>query len=335
MARLFEQRYPHGTVNTEITREQALLIHEKGVGAWQLEADLSINALVQDKTEVLLMGGDNCIQSNLPIPKSNSTYYFEVKITEKPADVNMWIGVATKPYPYWRMVGMNKYSVGYNTSDGKVHNSTPFRGVKIGEKCIVGDTIGVGHNPRAGYVWFTHNGRRYSTTLMGLNYDLFPSVSADGPCSFSVNFGQRGFVFIEANVKKWGLAPIEGCLLPPPTYGADHGTVLLDAADDLTAENNSGSVHENDPSSSDNVSITIRNSSFNQQGSSNNPRIPNNAPQTAPKRFAPPNYQEDDPIAIQILEAKNTRIMTSSLKSHATETQPNLSEFLANSDFLP
>lgn len=37
-----------------------------------------------------------------------------------------------------------------------------------------------------------------------------------------------GFVFIEANVGKWGLAPCEGSLLPPPAYGLDQDTILLE-----------------------------------------------------------------------------------------------------------
>lgn len=44
-----------------------------------------------------------------------------------------------------------------------------------------------------------------------------------------VNFGQSGFVFIEANVKKWGLAPMTGSLAPPPPYGSEQGSILLEA----------------------------------------------------------------------------------------------------------
>lgn len=36
-----------------------------------------------------------------------------------------------------------------------------------------------------------------------------------------------GFVFVEANVKKWGLAPSQGTLSPPPAYGTERDTVLL------------------------------------------------------------------------------------------------------------
>ena len=36
-----------------------------------------------------------------------------------------------------------------------------------------------------------------------------------------VNLVQAGFVFIKANVKKWGLAPSVGTLAPPPAYGSE------------------------------------------------------------------------------------------------------------------
>jgi len=59
--------------------------------------------------------------------------------------------------------------------------------------------------------------------------NFFPSVGANGPCVVHVNFGQAGFVFIEANVKKWGLAPQTGSLAPPPPYGSEQGSILLEA----------------------------------------------------------------------------------------------------------
>lgn len=61
----------------------------------------------------------------------------------------------------------------------------------------------------------------------GLRWNLFPTIGANGPCQVHVNLGQRGFVFVEANVKKWGLAPSQGTLSPPPAYGTERDTVLL------------------------------------------------------------------------------------------------------------
>ena len=59
--------------------------------------------------------------------------------------------------------------------------------------------------------------------------NFFPAVGANGPCIVHVNLGQAGFVFIEANVKKWGLAPVTGSLAPPPPYGSEQGSILLAA----------------------------------------------------------------------------------------------------------
>lgn len=61
----------------------------------------------------------------------------------------------------------------------------------------------------------------------GLRWNLFPTIGANGPCQIHVNLGQAGFVFVEANVKKWGLAPSQGTLSPPPAYGTERDTVLL------------------------------------------------------------------------------------------------------------
>ncbi|KAJ2798441.1 hypothetical protein H4R20_004822 [Coemansia guatemalensis] len=230
LGRAFERQYPYGSVNTQLTAEQQEQIREKGVDAWEFVVNVDVNAMLQSKTEVLFMGGENCVQTNLPLPKRNAVYYFEVKLVEKPMDVNMWIGLATRPYPAWRMTGWNKYSTGYCTNNGNVHQNSPFKAARIGERLFVGDILGIGYQPRSGVVWFTRNGRRYKEIVSGMLYDLFPTISADGPCSFSANFGQRGFVFIEANVKRWGLGPVEGAMVPPPVYGANQNTILLEMA---------------------------------------------------------------------------------------------------------
>lgn len=93
-----------------------------------------------------------------------------------------------------------------------------------------GDVIGVGYRPRTGTIFFTRNGKKLEDVAHGLkSQNLFPAVGANGPCTVHVNFGQSGFVFIEANVKKWGLAPTTGSLAPPPPYGSEQGSILLEA----------------------------------------------------------------------------------------------------------
>lgn len=89
--------------------------------------------------------------------------------------------------------------------------------------------IGVGYRPRTGSIFFTRNGKKLDEIAHNLrSQNFFPSVGANGPCTVHVNFGQMGFVFIEANVKKWGLAPMTGSLAPPPPYGSEQGSILLE-----------------------------------------------------------------------------------------------------------
>jgi len=94
-----------------------------------------------------------------------------------------------------------------------------------------GDVIGVGYRPRTGTIFFTRNGKKLEETVHHTfkTANLFPTVGASGPCSVHINFGQAGFVFIEANVKKWGLAPMTGTLAPPPRYGREDDSILLDS----------------------------------------------------------------------------------------------------------
>lgn len=54
-----------------------------------------------------------------------------------------------------------------------------------------------------------------------------------------------GFVFIEANVKKWGLAPMTGSLAPPPPYGAEQGSILLEGGREGVREGMAGTYFTN------------------------------------------------------------------------------------------
>ena len=128
-----------------------------------------------------------------------------------------------------RELGWHKYSVAY-TSTGHRRYNQPFSGPTYGPQFVQGDVIGVGYRPRTGTIFFTRNGKKLEDVAHGLkSQNLFPAVGANGPCTVHVNFGQSGFVFIEANVKKWGLAPMTGSLAPPPPYGSEQGSILLEA----------------------------------------------------------------------------------------------------------
>lgn len=126
---------------------------------------------------------------------------------------------------------MSRYSVGYHSQDGFKSHSFPFTATSYGPALLEGDTLGVGYRPRTGTVFFTRNGKKLEDAFVGFNKrNVFPTIGADGPCSVHVNLGQAGFVFIEANVKKWGLAPMMGTLAPPPAYGSERGSILLETA---------------------------------------------------------------------------------------------------------
>lgn len=214
------------------------------MSAWEFEPELEIaNCFVEARTEIEFFDSTCCVQSNLPIPKQNEVYYLEAKIYEKAESSLISIGLSTKPYPLFRLpgisfpcleslliLGWHKCSVAY-TSSGDRRFNQPFLPIPYGPEYVRGDVIGVGYRPRTGSVFFTRNGKKLDDVAHGLKtQNLFPTVGASGPCSVHVNFGQSGFVFIEANVKKWGLAPMTGTLAPPPPYGSEQGSVLLDAS---------------------------------------------------------------------------------------------------------
>lgn len=130
------------------------------------------------------------------------------------------------------LLGWHKTSIAY-TSNGFRRYNQPFNPTSYGPEYVQGDVIGVGYRSRTGTVFFTRNGKKLDDVVHGLKtQNFFPTVGANGPCTVHVNFGQSGFVFIEANVKKWGLAPITGSLAPPPPYGSEQGSILLEIGRD-------------------------------------------------------------------------------------------------------
>lgn len=252
---------PPGSQASEITLSQFLSIQEKGVSAWSFDPDYENNpsVYVAGRTEISFLadgegmapqeGGGCSVQSNLPLPKLNEVYYWETKIFTKPDTTNISIGLATKPFPSFRMPGWSKFSVGYFSSDGfKCHNY-PFAAQSYGPSFVQGDVIGVGFRPRSGTVFFTRNGKRLEDAFVGLHrYNLFPTIAADGAAEVHVNLGQAGFVFIEANVKKWGLAPMVGTLAPPPPYGQERGSILIETGQGRSADANQNGDNQITPS---------------------------------------------------------------------------------------
>ena len=103
----FVQANPPETAQTDISLSQFLAIQEKGVSAWEFEPELEIaNCFVEARTEIEFFDSECSVQSNLPVPKQNEVYYWEAKIYDKPDTSWISIGMTTKPYPLFRLPGM-------------------------------------------------------------------------------------------------------------------------------------------------------------------------------------------------------------------------------------
>jgi len=106
----WQTAYPPESVPTDITLSQYLTIQEKGVAAFEFEADMAeTNAFIQGRTEIQFFRDECCVQTNLPFPKNQDVYYFEAKMYEKPISTTVAVGVGTKPFPNWRMPGRAKF----------------------------------------------------------------------------------------------------------------------------------------------------------------------------------------------------------------------------------
>lgn len=76
------------------------------MSAWEFEPELEIaNCFVEARTEIEFFDSECSVLSNLPLPKQNEVYYWESKIYDKPESTLISIGVATKPYPLFRLPG--------------------------------------------------------------------------------------------------------------------------------------------------------------------------------------------------------------------------------------
>ncbi|KAF8939730.1 Rsp5p-dependent ubiquitination, sorting of cargo proteins at the multivesicular body [Haplosporangium gracile] len=215
---------------------------EKGVSAWEFEPSYDHQLYVHDRTELSFFDRVASVQTNLPLPKQQEVYYWEVKMFEKSPRTTIAIGVATKPYPSTRLPGWNRHSVGYFSNNGQKYCNSLWSGIPFGATYFEGDVVGCGYRPRNGTIFFTRNGKRIDDAYTGYGRtNLFPTVGATGPCVLHINFGQSGFVFVEANVKKWGLAPASGSLAPPPAYGSELGSILLETAGSGAAATSAGS----------------------------------------------------------------------------------------------
>lgn len=238
-----------------ILPEQQRVIDDRGLDAFYFEYDepLSLRYIVEERTEISFVSAEpSTAILNLPLPvkgRERDTVYFEVKLYELPgynpdsidqlklavggdfdrsgleasSEPTFCIGLVTKPYPLFRLPGYNRYSIGYE-NNGRARINNPFDDLPcIFPKLTEGDVVGVGFRPSDGSVFYTRNGKKLFDVIHGMKLNLFPAIGALNCAGyrFQVNLGQLGFVFIEANVKKWGLAKNYGTLGAPPAYGND------------------------------------------------------------------------------------------------------------------
>lgn len=248
-------------INGELTMSQKLSIQEKGINAFEFQKSqmLTHNDLtILNKFELNFFKNFECsTQTNLPIPMKNEVYYFETKIYNlpQPEETLISIGLAIKPYPWFRLPGRHTHSISYD-SDGYRRYNQPFK-FKTDPpfpKLAQGDVVGIGYRTRSGTVFFTRNGKKVSESKVGghiRNFkiqnqgQIYPIIGANNICSLHVNLGQRGFVFIEGNVKSWGYAPLEGSGPAPPAYRKFNSDILLERSE-VDDDNNDLSEREDD-----------------------------------------------------------------------------------------
>ncbi|KAH7104610.1 SPRY-domain-containing protein [Auriculariales sp. MPI-PUGE-AT-0066] len=234
-AKDWQIQYPPNSLPTDITLSQFLAIQEKGVSAWSFEPDYEANP---NLTFLPDPSSYSTVQSNLPLPKLNEVYYWEVKMFDLPPSTTIAIGLATKPFPLFRLPGWNRHSVAYHSSGDKAYNY-PFTAATYGSIAQGGRRAGRRVSPAHWYRFF-HTQWSQDGGCVHWPHPLepLPDHRCRRPLHSHVNLGQSGFVFIEANVKKWGLAPSVGTLAPPPAYGAERGSILLQSGGDARAPTN-------------------------------------------------------------------------------------------------
>ncbi|KAG9290596.1 hypothetical protein G9A89_011559 [Geosiphon pyriformis] len=153
------------------------------------------DTIYNERQSILYKKSDQ--KSNKESKISNEVlHYFEIKVIANAKHTTIAIGLATKPYPSYRLPGWNLHSVGYHSDDGrKFQESFGGRdyGPQWGKK---GDVIGCGYLPDTGFVFFTKNGKDLGTAFTGTRHIWFPTLGADGPCKIEVNFGDADKEFM-------------------------------------------------------------------------------------------------------------------------------------------
>ncbi|KAI5970103.1 SSH4 [Candida margitis] len=261
--------------------EDERMIKEYGINVFTFEMEtdtLNPHYIVADKTELNFNNNDlpyctTTASLNYPLPVRNrvfsDTIYFETKVFEFIQDPNLSsqhfsIGLITKPYPTsFRLPGYNKFSIAYE-STGNLKINKPFPtplqqhlGEQSQYNALVlpplqeADVVGFGYVIPTGTLFITRNGKKLLDVMKGCFVDLYPAVGCFSTnAKFQVNLGQSGFVWIEANVRKYGFVSTsdykklggERGLANLPQYNKvlkDNNDKLLDKGEELPPRYNS------------------------------------------------------------------------------------------------
>ncbi|RKP35087.1 concanavalin A-like lectin/glucanase domain-containing protein [Dimargaris cristalligena] len=240
LAMAFERTNPYQNSPVSLSPEDRAWIIAQGVSAWRFESHPQASVQVLEPTVVQFTGGESCIQTNLPVPKAKLVYYYEVKVVKMDPGTTVAVGWATRPYPWWRMSGYSRYSIGYHSNQGLIYRNQPFTPLASIDEYSEGDVIGCGFRHRSGKVFFTRNGELMGILNARMFYTVYPTISNTGPCVLQANFGSSEFLLPHANVRHWGFANPEDTRPPPPAYGQDQDTFVVEMAappgiDDPTA----------------------------------------------------------------------------------------------------
>ncbi|KAI8986462.1 concanavalin A-like lectin/glucanase domain-containing protein [Pilobolus umbonatus] len=247
---------PNTTILIDVSKNTDVI--NKGVRAWKfIETDDTSDmeeesnaAVMDDETTIVFCQGQGSIMTNLPVPTQEFVYW-EVKILQLEDDDTVAIGLATLPYPRWRLPGWHRHSVAYHSNHGSLYVSNPAVGRQYGPPIKQGDVIGVGYLCQSGTVFFTRNGENLGKAIIGFRYPIYPIIGSIGPCHVYVNFGFEDYLFTPANQREAAFGPKEGNFVPPPAYDVSLlDTILFDSSNQQQNErinNESGfSLHYND-----------------------------------------------------------------------------------------
>lgn len=199
--------------------------------------------IINDKLNVIFTKDNESSSTimNLPVPKNNKDCsYFECKIhmNELQSSKSLFsVGLVTIPYPYYRLPGFESISIGYESSGDLRINNCVSEGVLPALRN--GDVLGFGYRYKTGLIFITHNGKKALDIPNKHSIELFVSCGLIGPNSslnLQFNIGQIGYLFIEANVRKYAFdSNLEGTVGVPPSYQNKEKDKLLLKTDSVDA----------------------------------------------------------------------------------------------------